>query len=96
MPPKAAITAPSAAQSTTAPSLWQKWAAPAAYAATAGALLTAVGGAAYLKREDIGVGATWINDHLKYVGTLWSRYDLEARLDRMLEIESRMGVLFQT
>lgn len=76
-------------------SLWQKWAAPAAFA-IGGAVLAGAAGTAYYKREEIGVGYTWITDHLQYVGNLWNREELEGRLDRLLAIESGMGVLFHT
>ncbi|OSC98955.1 hypothetical protein PYCCODRAFT_1374140 [Trametes coccinea BRFM310] len=92
-----AAGAASSAQTTTASStsVWQKW-APAAYA-VGGALLAGVAaGTAYYKRDDIGVGYAWISDHMKYVGNLWNQEELEARLSKLLEIESQMGVLFHT
>ncbi|CDO71370.1 hypothetical protein BN946_scf184908.g128 [Trametes cinnabarina] len=89
--------AASAAQTTTTSttSVWQKW-APAAYAVGGALLAGAAAGTAYYKRDDIGVGYTWVSDHLKYVGSLWSQEELEARLNKLLEIESQMGVLFHT
>ncbi|RPD67340.1 hypothetical protein L226DRAFT_477730 [Lentinus tigrinus ALCF2SS1-7] len=96
VPPKAAIAPPPAAEPSAGTSLWQKWAAPAAYTLGGALFAGAAAGAAYYKREDIGVGATWVTDHLKYVGNLWNKDELDARLDRILQIESRYGVLFQT
>ncbi|KAI9069227.1 hypothetical protein FKP32DRAFT_1617478 [Trametes sanguinea] len=89
--------AASSAQTTTASttSVWQKW-APAAYAVGGALLAGAAAGTAYYKRDDIGVGYTWVSDHMKYVGNLWNQDELEARLSKLLEIESRMGVLFHT
>ena len=95
VPPKAAIAAPPAQEPSAAASLWQKWAVPAAVT-VGGALFAGAAGAAYYKRDDIGVGYTWVTDHLKYVGNLWSQQELEARLDKLFQIESSMGVLFQT
>ena len=77
-------------------SLWQKWAAPAAFALGGAVVAGAAAGTAYYKREDIGVGYTWVTDHLKYVGNLWNKQELEGRLDRVYDIETRMGVLFHT
>lgn len=97
VPPKGAITAsPSPAPSNGA-SLWQRLAAPAAYA-VGGALLAgaAAGTAAYYKRDDIGIGYAWVTDHLKYVGNLWNKDELEARLDKLFAIEAQLGVLFHT
>ena len=97
MPPKAAIAAaPPAQESAAGASLWQKWAAPAAYTLGGALFAGAAAGAAYYKREDLGVGAMWVTDHLKYVGNLWNKDELETRLDNILRIESRQRVLFQT
>ncbi|KAI0650270.1 hypothetical protein C8Q79DRAFT_901409 [Trametes meyenii] len=85
----------SAAQTATANTVWQKW-APAAYAVGGALLAGAAAGTAYYKRDEIGVGAAWISDHMKYVGNLWNQAELEQRLGKLLEIESRMGVLFHT
>ncbi|KAI0711079.1 hypothetical protein C8T65DRAFT_648099 [Cerioporus squamosus] len=95
VPPKAAITAPPAPEASAGASLWQKWAAPAAYTLGGALFAGAAAGAAYYKREDIGASATWVTDHLRYVGNLWNKNELEARLDRVLQIESMQGVLFQ-
>ncbi|OBZ76744.1 hypothetical protein A0H81_03690 [Grifola frondosa] len=76
-------------------SRWQKW-APAAYA-VGGALLAGVAaGTALYKREEIGVGYTWITDHMKYVGNLWDEGELRRRVERLGEIEEQMGVVFRT
>ncbi|PIL36979.1 hypothetical protein GSI_00671 [Ganoderma sinense ZZ0214-1] len=83
-------------EGTTVTSLWQKWAAPAALAIGGVVLAGTAAGTAYYKREEIGVGYTWVTDHLKYIGNLWSKEELEERLDRLLTLESRMGVLFHT
>ena len=61
-----------------------------------GALLAGAAGTAYYKRDDIGIGYTWVTDHLKYVGNLWNKNELEARLDKLFAIEAEMGVLFHT
>ena len=56
----------------------------------------AAAGAAYYKRDEIGVGYTWATDHMKYVGTLWDEDALHKRVNDLMEIEERMGVLFRT
>lgn len=92
----AAPAAAAGAQSTTATtSVWSKW-APAAYAVGGALIAGAAAGTAYYKRDDIGTSYTWVSDHMKYVGNLWSQAELEERLSKLLEIESRMGVLFHT
>ncbi|KAI0824754.1 hypothetical protein BC628DRAFT_1321807 [Trametes gibbosa] len=95
----APVTSASAAgvQTTTAAttSVWQKW-APAAYAVGGALLAGAAAGTAYYKRDEIGVGYTWVSDHMKYVGNLWNQAELEERMRKLLEIESSLGVLFHT
>ncbi|KAI0638016.1 hypothetical protein C8Q77DRAFT_1088902 [Trametes polyzona] len=90
-----ASAAATGAQTTTTTSVWSKW-APAAYAVGGALLAGAAAGTAYYKRDDIGVGYTWVTDHMRYVGNLWNQAELEERLQKLLEIESRMGVLFHT
>ena len=53
-------------------------------------------GAAYYKRDEIGVGYTWATDHMKYVGTLWDEDTLKRRLEDLFQIEEKMGVMFRT
>lgn len=92
----AAPAAAARAQSTTTTtSVWSKW-APAAYAVGGALIAGAAAGTAYYKRDDIGTSYAWVSDHMKYVGNLWSQAELEERLSKLLEIESRMGVLFHT
>ena len=90
VPPKSPVAALPAAEGTGATPLWKKWAAPAALTV----LASAAAGTAFYKRDDIGVGYTWVTDHLKYVGNLWNKDELEARLDKLFAIEAQMGVLF--
>ncbi|KAI0347098.1 hypothetical protein BDW22DRAFT_1351451 [Trametopsis cervina] len=94
VPPKVPIAAlpapPSAADSG-----WKKW-TPAAYAVGGALLAAGAAGAAYYKRDDIGVGYTWATDHMKYVGNLWDEGRLRQRLDELFKIEEEMGVMFRT
>jgi hypothetical protein len=43
---------------------WAKW-APAAYAVGGAMLAGAAAGGAYWKKDEIGAGVTWANDHMK-------------------------------
>ena len=42
------------------------------------------------------MGYTWATDHMKYVGNLWDEATLQKRVDDLIEIEEKMGVLFRT
>ena len=59
-------------------------------------LAGAAAGTAYYKREELSVGYTWATDHMKYVGNLWDEGRLKKRVDDLMEIEEKMGVLFRT
>ncbi|KAI0682902.1 hypothetical protein BC835DRAFT_1531179 [Cytidiella melzeri] len=74
---------------------WKKW-APAAYAVGGAFLAASAAGAAYYKRDNIGVGYAWATDHMKYVGNLWDEATLKKRLDDLFQIEEKMGVMFRT
>ncbi|KZT13086.1 uncharacterized protein LAESUDRAFT_690248 [Laetiporus sulphureus 93-53] len=89
---RAAITAaPNVAAST---SMWQKW-APGSYAVGGALLAGAALGAAYYKREELDWGYKWATDHMKYVRALLDENSLQRRLQRLVEIEEEMGVVFR-
>jgi hypothetical protein len=58
-------------------------------------LAGAAAGGAYYKREDLGSGYTWINDHLQYVGNLWDEKGLNKRMDDLVEAEEKRGIVFR-
>jgi hypothetical protein len=74
-------------------SSWGNW-APAAYA-IGGALLAGGVGAAYYKRDDLGLGYTWATDHLKYVRNLWDEDTLKTRVENLIDVEETLGVIFR-
>jgi len=55
----------------------------------------ATAGAAYYKRDDLGLGYTWATDHMKYVGNLWDEQQMKRRVKLLFEIEETMGVVFR-
>ncbi|KLO07920.1 hypothetical protein SCHPADRAFT_894280 [Schizopora paradoxa] len=91
--PVAAIMPPPSPASST--SSWAKWATPAAVG-LGGLLISGVtAGAAYYKRDDLGLGYKWATDHMKYVGNLWDEQQMKRRVELLFEIESKMGVVFR-
>lgn len=70
---------------------WGRW-APAAYA-VGGALIA---GAAYYHRTDIESSYGALTEHMQYVGTLWDKDVLAERVRRLVEGETRHGVVFRT
>jgi hypothetical protein len=79
--PKAAL--PSAGEpKKEEPPAWQKWGKVAALGGAAAAL---AGGAAaaYIKREDIATGFSWVNSHVEFVGALMKGEQLKTRLQRI-------------
>lgn len=95
--PVAAITAPPAPNTTNraSASAWGKW-APTMYGVGGVLLAGAAAGTAYWKKDDIGSGYAWWADHMKYVGNLWDEKALKARVDKAIEIEQELGVIFRT
>jgi hypothetical protein len=77
------------------PSLWTRYAAPAAYAAGS-AIAAGVLGAAYTRRAELVGGAGWLGDHAKYVSHLWDQAELRARLARVCALSSELGLPFRT
>ncbi|KAF2748817.1 hypothetical protein M011DRAFT_441317 [Sporormia fimetaria CBS 119925] len=73
--------------------LWQRYGKVALFAGAAGAV-AAGGAAAYLKRDQISSGVTWATSHLEFVGVLARPKEMEARLNNLVDLSSRLSLGF--
>lgn len=71
--------------------VWQRWGKLAAYAG-AGAAVAAGGGLAYLKREQITEGWSFLGSHLEFVGCLMRAEELRKRMVNVLKVNKDLGV----
>lgn len=88
----AALPAPAVAAEVPANApVWQKW-GKIAMIAGAGAAVAGGGVAAYMNREQITSGWTWVGSHLEFVGCLMRPADLQARVKNMVALNRELGV----
>lgn len=74
-------------------SAWGSWGKMALYAG-AGAALAGGAAAAYLKRDQLTEGWTWVSSHLEFVGCLAKGEDLRRRVAYMARAHRELGVGF--
>ena len=88
-----AMTASMAASDAASTPAWQRWGKYAMFAGAASAV-AAGGAAAYLKRDTITEGWSFLSSHLEFVGCLAKGEELKSRLERILHLHNTRSIGF--
>ena len=91
---KPVLPAP-ASNPASSPGRWGSWGSTA-YAVGGALVAGAVAGTAYYHRTDIETGYGALTEHMQYVGALWDKDALAVRVHRLVEGETKHGIVFRT